>query len=72
MPDFNRPDIHKHGFSSVRGINLFIILILKVFIIISEVIGGLFAGSLSLVSDALHNLSDVLSILLREGVRSEF
>lgn len=37
---------------------------LNLFITISQVIGGLIAGSLSLLGDALHNFSDVLSLLI--------
>ena len=52
------------SFSSVKGKNLFITMLLKVIITIAEVTGGFFSGSLSLVSDALHNLSDVFAIAI--------
>ncbi|MHC1719909.1 MAG: cation diffusion facilitator family transporter [Clostridiaceae bacterium] len=67
MPKYIHPE-HPHeiklGLSGVKGINLFITLILKMLITIAEVIGGLYSGSLSLVSDALHNFSDVLAIVI--------
>jgi cobalt-zinc-cadmium efflux system protein len=44
--------------------NLFITMGLNFFITIVEVIGGLTAGSLSLISDALHNFSDGLAIII--------
>jgi len=37
---------------------------LNVAITIAEFVGGLFAGSLALLSDAAHNLSDVVAVLL--------
>lgn len=52
------------GLKGVKGTNLFITMLLKILITIAEIIGGLFSGSLSLVSDALHNLSDVLAIVI--------
>jgi len=41
--------------------NLFITMALNFFITVAEVIGGIISGSLSLISDALHNFSDGLS-----------
>lgn len=52
------------GLKGVKGINLIITMLLKVLLTIAEIIGGLLSGSLSLVSDALHNLSDVLAIVI--------
>ncbi|MGQ9464650.1 MAG: cation diffusion facilitator family transporter [bacterium] len=42
---------------------LFIVVFLNLFITIAEVIGGLLANSLALLSDALHNFSDSLALL---------
>jgi len=44
--------------------NLFITMALNFFITIAEVAGGLMSGSLSLVSDALHNFSDGIAIII--------
>lgn len=55
---------HNHDVSNVKGINLLITMLLNFIITAAEVIGGLYSGSLSLISDALHNLSDALSIVL--------
>ncbi|MGQ9535119.1 MAG: cation diffusion facilitator family transporter, partial [bacterium] len=42
---------------------LFIVVFLNLLITIAEVIGGLLANSLALLSDALHNFSDSLALL---------
>lgn len=55
---------HHHSHSDVKGKNLFISIILNILITVSQVIGGLISGSLSLLSDALHNFSDVLSLMI--------
>ncbi len=44
--------------------NLFITMALNFFITMIEVIGGLFSGSLALVSDAMHNFSDGIAIII--------
>jgi cobalt-zinc-cadmium efflux system protein len=48
----------------VKGFNLFIVVLLNFMITIVQVIGGLYAGSLSLISDALHNFSDGIAIVI--------
>lgn len=55
---------HHHKSSEVKGTNLFISIILNVLITVAQIIGGLISGSLALLSDALHNFSDVLSLLI--------
>ena len=45
-------------------VRLVITVILNLVITAAEVVGGLLCGSLSLLSDALHNLSDALAVLL--------
>jgi len=44
--------------------NLFITVWLNFTIAIAELIGGVFSNSLSLISDALHNLSDATAMLI--------
>lgn len=51
--------IHKH---EVQGKNLVFSIILNLIITIAQVVGGIISGSLALISDALHNFSDVLSL----------
>lgn len=55
---------HHHHHHDVKGRNLIISIALNILITISQVIGGLISGSLSLLSDALHNFSDVLSLFV--------
>ncbi|HSB35315.1 MAG TPA: cation diffusion facilitator family transporter, partial [Thermoanaerobaculia bacterium] len=43
---------------------------LNVLITAAEVVGGLASGSLALLSDALHNASDVAALLLALGARA--
>ncbi len=44
--------------------NLFTSIVLNIIITVAQVIGGIISGSLSLLSDALHNFSDVLSLTI--------
>ncbi|MDP2336595.1 MAG: cation diffusion facilitator family transporter [Bacteroidota bacterium] len=44
--------------------NLAITVILNGIITIAQFVGGIISGSLALLSDALHNLSDVISVIL--------
>lgn len=58
---------HNHSHSDVltatKGRLIFVIL-LNLVITAAEVIGGLVSGSLALISDALHNFSDSISIVI--------
>lgn len=55
---------HSHSHSNVKDRNLFISVLLNIIITVAQIVGGLVSGSLSLLSDALHNFSDVLSLLI--------
>lgn len=55
---------HGHSHSDLKGRNLIISILLNSIITIAQVVGGLISGSLSLLSDALHNFSDVLSLIV--------
>ncbi|MBV7269118.1 cation diffusion facilitator family transporter [Winogradskyella luteola] len=58
---------HSHNHShthDLNGRNLFISILLNIAITAAQVIGGLLSGSLALLSDALHNFSDVLSLII--------
>lgn len=58
---------HNHMHISTKGTsenNLFITIALNFIITIAEVIGGFISGSLSLISDALHNFSDGIAIII--------
>ncbi len=57
---------HQHGHSqnSGNGFRFMAVILLNVIITLAEYIGGVLSGSLALISDAGHNFSDVLSLLL--------
>lgn len=52
---------HKH---EVSGKGLGLSIVLNIVVTVAQVIGGFISGSLSLLSDALHNFSDVLSLVI--------
>lgn len=52
--------IQKH---EVKSSNLAFSIILNILVTIAQVVGGIVSGSLALISDALHNFSDVLSLI---------
>ena len=54
----------EHHHHDVSGKNLFITILLNVIITISQIVGGIFSGSLALLSDAMHNFSDVLALVI--------
>ncbi len=54
---------HDHGTPETGG-RLAIVIGLNVVITVAEVIGGILSGSLSLISDALHNFSDGIAIVI--------
>lgn len=47
-----------------KGRNLFLSILLNVLITAAQIIGGLLSGSLALLSDALHNFTDVASLII--------
>ncbi|WP_318343121.1 cation diffusion facilitator family transporter [Flagellimonas baculiformis] len=55
---------HSHSHTDLKGRNLLISILLNIVITLSQVVGGLISGSLALLSDALHNFSDVLSLII--------
>jgi cobalt-zinc-cadmium efflux system protein len=56
---------HSHSQSqSTSDKNLFVTMTLNFIVTIAEVIGGLLSGSLSLFSDALHNFSDGIAMII--------
>ncbi|MCP5105047.1 MAG: cation transporter [bacterium] len=57
-------DHHHHADAATSTTRLFITMTLNFLITIVEVIGGIVSGSLSLLSDALHNFSDGISIII--------
>ncbi len=55
---------HEHHHHQVEGKNLFFTILLNLIISIAELIGGILSGSISLISDSIHNFSDVLSLII--------
>ncbi|GAB6109969.1 cation diffusion facilitator family transporter [Fusibacter bizertensis] len=55
---------HSHEIEKVSGKKIFWVTVLNATITITEVIGGLLSGSLALLSDSVHNLSDTIAIAL--------
>ncbi len=55
---------HAHSGSTTSRGRLLATLLLNWSITIAELVGGLWSGSLSLLSDALHNFSDGLAIII--------
>jgi cobalt-zinc-cadmium efflux system protein len=60
----HRHSDHSHHHHSGDGLKFIIVIALNVVITAAEYIGGVISGSLALISDAGHNLSDVLSLIL--------
>ncbi len=56
---------HQHNHThNISGKNLGIAVLLNIIITIAQVIGGFLSGSMALLTDALHNFSDVIALLL--------
>ncbi|KXO00665.1 cobalt transporter [Aequorivita aquimaris] len=57
-------DSHGHPHPDLKGRKLLLSILLNIGITVAQAIGGVISGSLSLLSDALHNFSDVLSLVV--------
>ncbi|MEJ2501123.1 MAG: cation diffusion facilitator family transporter [Campylobacterales bacterium] len=55
---------HDHHHHDLSGVKLLVAIVLNVIITAAQVAGGLVSGSLALLSDALHNFSDVMALLI--------
>ena len=55
---------HNHSHPTVTGKNLLFSIILNLIITVAQLIGGFISGSLALISDAVHNFSDVVSLII--------
>jgi len=55
---------HSHKHNELSGRNLLISIILNVLITLAQIVGGMLSNSLALISDAIHNLSDVISLII--------
>jgi len=54
----------QHHHHDLSGRKLFIAIMLNGIITVAQVAGGIIAGSLALLGDALHNFSDVMALLI--------
>lgn len=55
---------HVHGHGELQGKNLLWVTLLNLSITVVQIIGGIISNSLSLLSDALHNLGDSSAIFI--------
>ena len=55
---------HSHHHPTITGKNLLISIVLNLIITVAQLIGGFISGSLALISDAVHNFSDVISLVI--------
>lgn len=62
--DIHKHHDHNHDISRLGKGKLLLVIFFNLTISAAEVVGGILSGSLSLVSDAIHNLSDSVSIIL--------
>ena len=60
----NKAKSHSHSNIDLKGRKLLFTIFLNIGITVAQVIGGFISGSVSLLSDALHNFSDVLSLIV--------
>ena len=55
---------HHHHLHQVSGKNMAVAIFLNIVITAGQVAGGMISGSVALLTDALHNFSDVVALLL--------
>ncbi|NOR86903.1 MAG: cation diffusion facilitator family transporter [Bacteroidales bacterium] len=53
---------HHHHTHEISAKNIGIAIFLNIIISVSQIIGGIISGSMALLTDALHNFSDVISL----------
>tara|TARA_B110000908_G_C10197951_1_gene423899 strand:- start:133 stop:1056 length:924 start_codon:yes stop_codon:yes gene_type:complete len=56
--------VQNHDHSDLKGKKLLFTIGLNIFITLAQAVGGMLSGSLALLSDALHNLTDVISLII--------
>jgi cobalt-zinc-cadmium efflux system protein len=60
----NHNDRHSHHSHEISAKNIGTTIFLNIFITVAQVFGGILSGSVALLTDALHNFSDVISLFL--------
>lgn len=56
--------VQNHDHSDLKGKKLLFTIGLNIVITLAQALGGMLSGSLALLSDALHNLTDVISLII--------
>ncbi len=56
--------VHSHNGSDIKGNRLLFAVVVNVLLTVVQIIGGVISGSLALIADAIHNLSDAGSLLV--------
>ena len=68
--DHHHHDHHHHGHHDAKGRAFALAVVLNLGFTVAEVAAGIISGSMALIADAGHNLSDVLALLLAWGANS--
>ncbi len=55
---------HRHETAEIKGKKLLFTILLNLGITLLQLAGGVISGSMALISDALHNFTDVLSLII--------
>jgi cobalt-zinc-cadmium efflux system protein len=56
---------HNHGIDASTGdARVFWAVIVNLVLTVAQIVGGVFAGSLALIADAIHNLSDAMALAI--------
>jgi len=55
---------HQHQHRQVSSKKLGFTVFLNILISVAELIGGILSGSMALITDAIHNFSDVLALII--------
>jgi len=55
---------HHHIPSDIKSTKLIWAIVINVILTFAQIIGGVISGSLALIADALHNLSDAISLVI--------
>lgn len=70
MPHDHAHSDHGHGHSHAHGDGkLTLAVIVNLGLTVVQIVGGVLSGSLALIADAIHNLSDALSLVLAFAAR---
>ena len=65
MTDHNHRHHHHHAPSGDRAV--LVAVVINIGLTVAQIVGGLLSGSLALIADAIHNLSDAISLVIAYG-----